>query len=70
MFPVDIFIRSVSRMGDPSWRYLEDVAGSYQESWRIGMVRMYLLDPTDLYMLKVSCHYLYYWLRYKDVLPW
>ena len=27
-FRVDIFIRSVSRMGDPSWGYLEVVEGS------------------------------------------
>ena len=33
-FCVDIFIRSVSRMGGPSWGYLEDVDGSWQETWR------------------------------------
>ena len=33
-FCVDIFIKSVSRMGGPLWGYLEDVEGSWQENWR------------------------------------
>ena len=28
---------------------------------------MTLVDPKD-HILKVSCHYLYFWLRYKDLL--
>ena len=51
-FRVHIFIRSVSRIGGPSWGYLT--------SW------MTLVDPKD-HILKVSCHYLYFWLRYKGV---
>ena len=35
-FCVYIFIRSVSRMGGPPWRYLEDVEGSWPETWRTG----------------------------------
>ena len=30
---------------------------------------MTLVDPKD-HILKVSCHYLYFWLRYKDLLSW
>ena len=26
---------------------------------------MYLVDPND-HILKISCHYLHFWLRYKD----
>ena len=36
MFHVDIFIRSVSRMGCHSFGYLVDVEGSWQETWKTG----------------------------------
>ena len=35
-FHVVIFIRSVSRLGGPSLGYLEDVEGSWWETWRTG----------------------------------
>ena len=55
-FCVDIFIRSVSRIGGPLWGYLEDVEGSWQETWRIGSsMRFYPNNHT----LKVSCWYFY-----------
>ena len=60
-FYVDIVTRRVSRMGGPSWGYLEDVEGSWLETWRTGtslMSWMTLVDPKDP-ILKVSCHYLY-----------
>ena len=66
-FRVDIFIRSVSRMGGPSWEYLEDVEGSWQETWRTGSSLtswMYLVDPKN-HILNVLCHYLYFWPRYR-----
>ena len=120
-FHVDIFIRSVSRMGGPSWGYLEDIEGSWTETWRtwsslmswmilfypqedtlkvscwylywkcvknggsrrgvlggcwgfltrdledrVILDLMYLVDPKD-HILKISCHYLYFWLRYKHM---
>ena len=43
-FCVDIFIRSVSRMGGPPWEYLED----WLETWRTGsslMTWIYFVDP-------------------------
>ena len=49
-FHVDIFIRSVSRMGGPLCRYLEDVESSWQETWRTESSLtsgMYLVDPKD-----------------------
>ena len=35
-FRVDIFIKSVSRMGGQEGGYLEDVDGSWPETWRTG----------------------------------
>ena len=66
-FSVDIFIGSVSSMGGALCVYLEDedVEGSWQETWRTGSSLtswMYLVDPKD-HILKVSCWYLYFWLR-------
>ena len=49
-FHVDIFIRSVSWRGGPSWRYLEDLEGSWQETWRTGsflMAWMTMFDPKE-----------------------
>ena len=60
-FHGDIFIRSVSRMEGPSWGYLEDVEGSWPETWMTEsslMSWMILFDPKE-YTLKVSCWYLY-----------
>ena len=63
---VDIFIRSVSGRGGQEGGYLEDVEGSRPETWRTGsslMLWMYLVDPKDD-ILKVSCHYIVFLLRY------
>ena len=52
-----------------TWRIL---GGSLQETWRTGSSLtpwMTLGDPKD-HILKVSCHYLYFWRRYKDLLFW
>ena len=60
-FCVDIFIRSVSRMGGPSCGYLEDVEGSWQETWRTRSSLMSwrtMFDPKED-TLKVSCQYLH-----------
>ena len=62
-------IRSVSRTNCPWWGYLEDAEGSWQETWRTGsslLSWMTLVEPKD-HILKVSCHYLYFWQRYKGV---
>ena len=59
---VDIFIRSVSRMGGPLCVSLEDVEGPWQETWRTGSslkLWKYLVDTEDN-ILKVSCWYLYW----------
>ena len=60
-FCVNIFIRSVSRMEGPSWRYLEDVDGSWQKAWMTGSSLMSRITMFDLKKdtLKVSCWYLY-----------
>ena len=60
-FRVDIFIRSVSGMGGQEGGYLEDVEGSWPETWRTGSsltLWMYLVDPKD-HILKILCWYLY-----------
>ena len=60
-FCVDILIRSVLRMGGPSWGYLGDVKGSWQRTWMTGsslMSWMILFYPKEDTM-KVSCWYLY-----------
>ena len=56
-FHVDIFITSVSRMGDPSWGYFEDIQGSWKETWRTGSSLrslMYLVDPKNHILSFVS----------------
>ena len=68
-FRVDIFIRSVSGMGGQEGGYLEEVEGSWPETWRTGLsmtLWMYLVDPKN-HILKVSCHYLYFRLKYKHM---
>ena len=64
MFCVDIFIRSVSGMGvkkGETWRTFR------VSEWRLGgqgssmMLWMYLVYPNN-HILKVSHHYLYFWL--------
>ena len=60
-FCVDISIRSVSRMGGQEGGYLEDVDGSWPETWRSGSSLtswMMMFDPKED-TLKVSCWYLY-----------
>ena len=60
-FRVDISIRSVSRMGGQEGGYLEDVNGSWPETWRSGSSLtswMMMFDPKED-TLKVSCWYLY-----------
>ena len=60
-FCVGTFIRSVSRMGGPAWRYLEDTDGSWQVTWMTEsslMSRITMFDPYED-ILKVSCWYLY-----------
>ena len=61
-FCVDNFIISVTRIGGPSWGYLDNVEGSWQDTWRTGsfsMSWMTLFCPKED-TLKVSCWYLYY----------
>ena len=68
-FRVDIFIRRVSRMGGPSWGYLEDVEGSWLETLRTGsslMIWMCLVHPKD-HILQVSCHFLRFWQIYSSL---
>ena len=53
--------RRVSGMGGQEGKYLEDIEGSWPETWRTGsfmMVWRYLVDPKD-HILKVLCWYLY-----------
>ena len=60
-FRVDIFIRSVSRMGGQEGGYLEEVEGSWPENWRTGsslMLWMIFFYPKED-TLKVWCWYLY-----------
>ena len=60
-FSVNIFIRSVSRMGDSSWGYLEDNDGSWEETWRSKSSMMSwvtMFDPKED-TLKVLFWYLY-----------
>ena len=60
-FHVDKFIRSVSRMGGQEWGYLEEVEGSWPETWRIEsslMSWMTLFEPNED-TLKVLCWYIY-----------
>ena len=66
-FCVDIFIRSVSRRGGQQRVNLEDAEGSWRETWRTGSFLtswMTMVDPKD-HILKVLCHSLYFWQRYK-----
>ena len=65
-------IRSGSRTPCPWWVHLEDVDGLYQKTWRTGssLTPWITLDDTKEDILKVLCHYLYFCLRYKGVLPW
>ena len=61
-FCVDIFIKSVTRMGGPSWGYLKNVECSWLETLRTGSSLkswMTLFDPKED-TLKVLCWYLYY----------
>jgi hypothetical protein len=60
-FCIDIFIRSVSGMGGQEWGYLEDVEGSWLETWRTGssiMLWMIYFDPKED-TLHLMCWYLY-----------
>ena len=69
-FCVDISIRSPSGREGQEGGYLEDVEGSWSETWKTESslaTWMTLVDPKD-HILKVLCHYLYFWLRYKDLL--
>ena len=55
-FCVDIFMGSVSGRGGSRRGYLEDVEGSWPETWRTGSslaLWMYLVDPKD-HILNVS----------------
>ena len=68
-FHVNIFIGSVSRIGSPSWGYLEDIEGSWQVAWRTRpslTTWMYLVDSKH-HILKVLCQYLYFWQSYKHI---
>ena len=68
-FHVDIIIKSVSGRGCQEWGDLEDIEGSWPQTWRTGSsikLWMYLVDPRD-HILKVLCHYLDFWLKYKFV---
>jgi hypothetical protein len=66
-YPESFFFRNVSGMdGQEGGGVFDDVKGSWPETWRIGSsmtLWMTLVDPKD-HILKVSCHYLYSWLRY------
>ena len=60
-FCVHIFIISVSSWGDPIWRDLEEIEGSWMEAWSTGaslISWMTLFDLKD-YILKVSGCYLH-----------
>ena len=46
-FRVNIFITNVSRMGGPSWEYMEDVEGSWQVNWRTGSSSMPRVNMFD-----------------------
>ena len=52
--------------------YVEDVEGSWQETWRTGSYLMTGITSVEpkYHILKVLCHYLYFWLKYKGVLIW
>ena len=54
---VDIFIRSVSRIGGPSWGYLEDDESSCPETWRTwsSLMSWIILFYPKEDTLKVSC---------------
>ena len=63
-----LHLKCVSKGGEEGG-YLEDIEGSWPETWRTGSsmtLWMYLVDPED-HIMKVLCHYLYVWRRYKDV---
>ena len=66
---LDIFIRSVSRMGSQEWGYLADVEGSWQDAWRTGssLTSWMYLVASKHYILKVLCQYLYFGLSYKPM---
>ena len=67
---VDIFIRSVSRMGGQEWSYIEDVEGSWPETWRTVSsltLWIFLVNPKN-HITKILFHYLYFWLKYNMIL--